>query len=116
MLFTRHAFAEFAHDTPEDIYLYLHMGLRDSSYAVLALADACDIRHHLWLTTSAAEKPAVPNAYLNLISPTCEIGLNTAAACYRGRWGNAADNAASGHAPRGDARLCLYARGGVHIQ
>jgi len=29
------------------LYLYLHMGRRDSDYDVLALVDACDIRHHL---------------------------------------------------------------------
>ena len=107
---------ELAHDTPAAASLYLHMGLRNPGDDVLALADTCGIRDRLWLTTSAAEKPTIPNAHLNLISPPCEVGLHTTAACYHGLWAGVTDKAAGGSAPRGDARLCPYARCGVHIQ
>jgi glycosyltransferase involved in cell wall biosynthesis len=74
---TLRAFAEFAYDK-SDVYLYLHMGMRDSGYDVLQLADELCLRDRLLLTTEDAEKPSVGDAQLNLIYNACDVGINTA--------------------------------------
>jgi glycosyltransferase involved in cell wall biosynthesis len=74
---TVRAFAEFARDKA-DAYLYLHMGMLDSGYDVLGLADELVIRDRMLLTTAAAGKPDVPDEYLNVIYNACDVGLNTA--------------------------------------
>lgn len=74
---TVRAFAEFARDK-SDVYLYLHMGMLDSGYDVLDLADELGIRDQVLLTTAAAEKPDVPDEYLNVIYNACDVGLNAA--------------------------------------
>jgi glycosyltransferase involved in cell wall biosynthesis len=73
---TLRAFAEFARDK-SDVYLYLHMGMRDSGYDVLELANQLRIRDRLLLTTEAEEKPSVSDEQLNLIYNACDAGINT---------------------------------------
>jgi D-inositol-3-phosphate glycosyltransferase len=76
---TLRAFAVFARERP-DAWLYLHMGMRDMGYDVLALAASLGIEDRLLTTTRAAAHPHVPDEQLNLIYNACDVGLNTASA------------------------------------
>jgi D-inositol-3-phosphate glycosyltransferase len=73
------AFARFCRGKP-DVWLYLHMGLRDAGVDVLAMARDLGIQDRLLLTTTGADRPDVPDETLNLIYNSCDVGLNTAAA------------------------------------
>ena len=76
---TLRGFALFARDRP-DARLYLHMGMRDLGWDVPALAAELGIADRLLTTTSSPDRPAVPDAELNLIYNACDVGVNTAAA------------------------------------
>jgi glycosyltransferase involved in cell wall biosynthesis len=54
------------------------MGMRDSGYDVLELANELRLRDRLLLTTEEAEKPSVSDERLNLIYNACDAGINTA--------------------------------------
>jgi glycosyltransferase involved in cell wall biosynthesis len=73
---TLEAFADFARNKP-DVYLYLHMGLRDYGYDILEIAESLSIRERLLLTTTAAAKPIASDEQMNLIYNACDVGLNT---------------------------------------
>jgi D-inositol-3-phosphate glycosyltransferase len=76
---TLQAFALFARDKPDDVYLYLHMGMRDRGVDVLGLARALGIEDRLLLTTTAPERPHVSDEHLGLIYQACDVGMNTSA-------------------------------------
>jgi D-inositol-3-phosphate glycosyltransferase len=75
---TLRAFAEFARDKGDDVYLYLHMGMRDSGCDILPLAEELGLANRLLMTTTSLEKPEVEDAYMNLIYNACDVGINTA--------------------------------------
>ncbi|WNG33689.1 glycosyltransferase family 4 protein [Archangium violaceum] len=76
---TLRAFADFARDKP-DVWLYLHMGLRDVGVDILARAHELGIAHRLLLTPHTGSRPDSPDAQLNLVYNACDVGLNTATA------------------------------------
>jgi glycosyltransferase involved in cell wall biosynthesis len=76
---TMRGFALFARERPS-AWLYLHMGMRDLGCDVPALAKELGIAGRLLVTTSAAERPQVPDRQLNLIYNACDVGLNTSTA------------------------------------
>jgi glycosyltransferase involved in cell wall biosynthesis len=73
---TLRIFAEFSRVKP-DVYLYLHMGMRDSGCDVLKIARELEIENRLLLTTRNAAKPDVTDQRLNLIYNACDVGINT---------------------------------------
>ncbi|MHA7578896.1 glycosyltransferase family protein [Paenibacillus vandeheii] len=73
---TLEAFAEFAHGKP-DVYLYLHMGMRDCGVDVLKLASEYSIMDRLLTTTRDRQRPRTNEIDLNLIYNSADVGLNT---------------------------------------
>jgi len=74
---TLKAFAGFAKDKPENVYLFLHMGMSDRGCNILEIAERLGIIDRLLLTSSQQERPDVDDASLNLIYNACDVGLNT---------------------------------------
>ena len=74
---TLRAFAEFARGK-RDTYLYVHMGMIDSGYDILALATSLSIDDRLLVTPASERRPNVPDWRLNLIYNACDVGVNTA--------------------------------------
>jgi len=75
---TLKAFAEFSQGKPDQVWLYLHMGMKDLGVDVLELARRLRIEHRLLVTTLSSEKRNVSDEMLNLIYNACDVGLNTA--------------------------------------
>lgn len=74
---TLKAFAGFAKDKPENVYLFLHMGMSDRGYNILKIAENLGIMDRLLLTSAQQERPDVDDESLNLIYNACDVGLNT---------------------------------------
>lgn len=74
---TMEAFAMFAKDKPRNVYLYLHMGMRDRGFKVLEIAHRLGIENRLLLTSQDQEKPHINDELLNLVYNACDVGLNT---------------------------------------
>jgi glycosyltransferase involved in cell wall biosynthesis len=74
---TLEAFAAFAADKADEVYLYLHMGTKDKGIDILQYAAELGIERRLLTTTRSPEKPDVPDEHLNLIYNACDVGLNT---------------------------------------
>jgi glycosyltransferase involved in cell wall biosynthesis len=72
-------FALFARDKPQNVRLYLHMGIEDLGWDVIRLARRYEIENRLIMTSHANTIPAVSDAELNLIYNACDVGINTAA-------------------------------------
>jgi D-inositol-3-phosphate glycosyltransferase len=70
-------FALFARDKPANVRLYLHMGMVDCGWNVVALARRHGIEDRLILTAEEHLLPAVPDELLNCIYNACDVGLNT---------------------------------------
>ncbi|MEM7015232.1 MAG: glycosyltransferase, partial [Verrucomicrobiota bacterium] len=75
---TMQGFAEFAKDKPENVKLYLHMGVEDQGWNLLQLARRLDIEKRLLLSTTQSTLPHFTTESLNLIYNACEVGINTA--------------------------------------
>jgi glycosyltransferase involved in cell wall biosynthesis len=71
-------FGLFARDKPPDVRLYLHMGIIDCGWNVVALARRYGIEDRLILTADESRLPAVPDDVLNRIYNSCDVGINTA--------------------------------------
>ncbi len=69
-------FAIFAADKPKNVRLYLHMGIQDTGWNVLTLAERYSITDRLILTSRSMGIPAVSDEELNGIYNACEVGLN----------------------------------------
>jgi D-inositol-3-phosphate glycosyltransferase len=112
---TLEAFADFARDKA-DVYLYLHMGMRDYGYDILEIAERLGIGERLLLTTTEAAKPVISDEQMNLIYNACDVGLNTAMG---EGWGlTAFEHAATGAAqlvPNHSACADLWKENGVVI-
>lgn len=74
---TMDAFARFAHGKPDNVLLYLHMGLEDAGWNVPRLADHFGIQDRLVISSRSATIPSLPDSHLNLIYNACDVGLNT---------------------------------------
>jgi glycosyltransferase involved in cell wall biosynthesis len=112
---TLRGFAAFAAGRP-DAYLYLHMGMRDLGWDVIALAEELGIADRLLTTTREPDRPRVSDEQLNLIYAACDVGLNTSEA---EGWGLVAlEHAAAGGAqvvPDGSACAELWRDSGVLV-
>lgn len=70
-------FAQFARDKPPGVRLYLHMGVEDCGWNVIALARRYGIEDRLILTAVEQYLPAVADPMLNQIYNACDVGINT---------------------------------------
>jgi len=75
---TIRSFARFAKGKPENVKLYLHMGIQDEGWHLPEMAIRYGIDDRLILTSSTLSPlNGVTNSRLNTIYNACEIGLNT---------------------------------------
>jgi D-inositol-3-phosphate glycosyltransferase len=74
---TLKGFAQFAEGKPENVRLYLHMGVEDCGWNVIALAQRYGITDRLILTAEEKLLPAVSDEVLNRIYNACDVGINT---------------------------------------
>ena len=81
---TLKGFALFAADKPNNVRLYLHMGIEDIGWNVVTLAERYGITDRLILSNQSMSLPSVSDAELNVIYNACEVGLNT---CSSEGWG-----------------------------
>jgi D-inositol-3-phosphate glycosyltransferase len=70
-------FARFARGKPENVKLYLHMGVEDRGWNVILLARRHGIDDRLILTTGDRWHPALTDDALNLVYNACDVGLTT---------------------------------------
>ncbi|HEY9823906.1 MAG TPA: glycosyltransferase [Stenomitos sp.] len=76
---TLKGFSLFAADKPDNVQLYLHMGMMDQGVNVIGLAKQYGIQSRLICTTQGRPHPVVSDAELNLIYNACDVGLNSSA-------------------------------------
>ena len=74
---TLEAFALFAKGKPENVKLYLHMGMEDRGYRLSDLIRQHDLQSRVLLTTASPQMPNILDERLNLIYNACDVGLNT---------------------------------------
>lgn len=74
---TIEAFALFAKGKPENVKLYLHMGMEDRGYRLSDLIRRHDLQDRVLLTTASPQMPNIPDQRLNLLYNACDVGLNT---------------------------------------
>jgi glycosyltransferase involved in cell wall biosynthesis len=70
-------FAKFAKNKPQNVKLYLHMGIEDSGWNILQLAKRYGVDDRLILTSTVNVIPGVPDNRMNHIYNACDVGLNT---------------------------------------
>ncbi len=77
---TMRAFSQFASGKPQNVKLYLHMGVVDVGWDILKLAKRFGIDDRLIVsrTGESTSAPAVTDEDLNLIYNACDVGINTA--------------------------------------
>jgi D-inositol-3-phosphate glycosyltransferase len=75
---TMDAFARFARGKPDNVLLYLHMGLEDAGWNIPRLADHFGIADRLVISSRSSLIPGLPDSHLNLIYNACDVGINTA--------------------------------------
>jgi D-inositol-3-phosphate glycosyltransferase len=74
---TMQGFALFAENKPENVKLYLHMGIEDVGWNLVSLAKRYDIENRLIVSNTAKETPTDSLKRLNMIYNACDIGINT---------------------------------------
>lgn len=70
-------FALFAEDKPENVKLYLHMGMKDMGWDIIKLTQRYKIDHRVILTNTLPNLQTIPIQHLNTIYNACDVGLNT---------------------------------------
>jgi glycosyltransferase involved in cell wall biosynthesis len=70
-------FSLFAENKPDNVLLYLHMGLEDAGWNVLRLAERCRVADRLLLSTPERNLPGIPLDQLNVTYNAAAVGLNT---------------------------------------
>lgn len=75
---TMKGFQLFAQNKPENVKLYLHMGIEDLGWNIAQLAQRYNIENRLIITMPTMHHPEIPSDRLNLIYNACDVGLNTA--------------------------------------
>lgn len=74
---TMEAFKLFAENKPENVKLYLHMGMTDSHIHLQKMARRLGIEERLILTSAKGGVQTVPTSQLNLIYNATDVGVNT---------------------------------------
>lgn len=75
---TVQGFSAFSQDKPKNVFLYLHMGIKDSGFDILKLSSRYGIANRLMITNTNRFIQSVPVPYLNQIYNISNVGLNTA--------------------------------------
>ena len=70
-------FAEFVKDKPENIKLFLHMGLKDAGWDIGKLSTRYGINNRLILSNTHSKIQIIPPEQLNLLYNATDVGLNT---------------------------------------
>lgn len=74
------SFSLFARDKPANVFLYLHMGLKDLGWDIEELCKRHGIHQRLIVSSNKAVPPFLEDERLNLIYNACDVGVNTAVA------------------------------------
>lgn len=74
---TMQGFAQFAHDKPRNVKLYLHMATEDTGWNVLILAKRYGIFDRLIMTQADNSRPNFSDEQMNLLYNACDVGLTT---------------------------------------
>lgn len=74
---TIESFALFAKGKPENVKLYMHMGLRDAGFDIIKLAKRYGIDDRLIVTNKSLGIQTIPASRLNLIYNATDVGVNT---------------------------------------
>ena len=77
---TIRGFSLFAHGKPPNVFLYLHMGLKDLAWDIVELCKRHGVYERLIVSTNKETGPSVDDARLNVIYNACDVGVNTAIA------------------------------------
>lgn len=70
-------FSLFAKNKPQNVLLYLHMGIEDAGWDVLRLSDRYGVGDRLVLSTPQRQLPCIPVDKLNITYNAAAVGLNT---------------------------------------
>ncbi len=74
---TLRAFKEFSVGKPENVYIYLHMGVLDAHVNVLQMVYGLDLDARLIISSTRTGIQTVTDEHLNRIYNSCNVGLNT---------------------------------------
>ena len=114
---TMRGFALFAEGKPDNVKLYLHMGVEDQGWHIQRLAKRLGIENRLVLSTLETVLPNFSTKHLNHVFNACDIGINTS---FGEGWGLVSfEHAATGAAqivPRHGACAELWNDGGVFME
>lgn len=75
---TMEGFAMFAKDKPDNVFLHLHMGLKDIGWDIKALEQRYQLEDRLIYSTELNIPPNVDEETLNTIFNAASVGINTA--------------------------------------
>jgi D-inositol-3-phosphate glycosyltransferase len=70
-------FAAFAKDKPDNVKLYLHMGLQDVGWDIVEMARELSIYDRLIVTSNSAGPPMSSAEQLRMIYNATDVGINT---------------------------------------
>lgn len=74
---TMEGFAKFARDKPDNVKLYLHMGVEDMGWNIIWLSERLGIDNRLIITSNSPNMPGVSDDKMNEIYNACDVGINT---------------------------------------
>lgn len=74
---TIQGFSLFAKEKPDNVLLYLHMGIVDTGFDVMELCYRYGIDNRLILTDKSMNIQSIPENELNRIYNACDVGINT---------------------------------------
>jgi glycosyltransferase involved in cell wall biosynthesis len=77
---TIRGFSLFAEGKPANVFLYLHMGMKDLAWDIEELCKRHGIYERLIVSANSATHPSVDDERLNVIYNACDVGVNTAVA------------------------------------
>ncbi len=74
---TMEGFALFVKDKPDNVFLHLHMGMKDLGWDIKLLGIRYGISHRLIFSTDSAKPPRTDSTTLNYIFNAANVGINT---------------------------------------
>lgn len=74
---TMKAFKIFSEDKPDNVKLYLHMGVKDEHINILKMAERLGIDDRLIISGKSVGPQKVTDRMLNQIYNACDVGINT---------------------------------------
>ncbi len=74
---TMKGFSMFAKDKPDNVKLYLHMGIDDMGWNIIHLSERFEMDGRLIISSDQPQMPQVSNERLNEIYNACDVGINT---------------------------------------